>query len=244
MSKTFSRVVPARPSDQVARQLRAAVVSGEYPVGAALPTERELSEQFGVSRSAVRQALSSLQLQGLLEIRPGSGGGPFVVDRRMEPAVNAFENLFALADVTQEQFLAVKTVLEPAVAAWAAMNADETDLDRLRNNVDECDRELKAGRSVTQLVLDFHVMLAEATKNPILALMVSALERIVERLRASPEYQGGENWQLLVDEHRELLAAVTEAAPERAHRLAEQHSQTVWGDRAMQQPASGSSTEL
>src|SRR5947207_259362 len=74
----FSRVTVARASSSIADQIRAAIVGGQLKEGARLPPERELAEQFGVSRVTVRDALRALEAMGLIEVRVGARGGAFI----------------------------------------------------------------------------------------------------------------------------------------------------------------------
>ncbi|HZU16950.1 MAG TPA: GntR family transcriptional regulator, partial [Candidatus Dormibacteraeota bacterium] len=75
VSFEFTRVRPARVSNEVVAQIREAIFSGRYQPGDRLPTERELSRQFGVSRVTVRDALRALEAAGLIEVRVGGQGG-------------------------------------------------------------------------------------------------------------------------------------------------------------------------
>jgi hypothetical protein len=75
----FKRVASGRPSDEIVAQIRARLASQVVRVGDKLPSERELEQQFQVSRNSIRQALKSLAIMGLLEMRTGVSGGAFVI---------------------------------------------------------------------------------------------------------------------------------------------------------------------
>src|ERR687886_1846181 len=76
----FSRVVPTRASSDVVAQIREAILSGRVKPGDRLPTERELAAQFGVSRVTIRDALRALEAGGLIRVRVGGNGGPYVAE--------------------------------------------------------------------------------------------------------------------------------------------------------------------
>lgn len=231
MSSRFSPVSSDRLHEHVVRQLREAILDGSYQPGDKLPNERELTDLFQVSRSAVRQALLLLQQQGLLTVRQGNGGGAFVSGGKMDPLLRAFENLVALHGVTEDQFLAAKAVLEPAISVAAANNAGPDDLAALRQNLESCERALAEDRPVAQLMLDFHLILGAATHNPILELVLTALVRMANRLPTAAEDQT-EDWAGLLASHRSIYAALSRRSAKTVHRVTAEHLQRVWGDAA------------
>jgi GntR family transcriptional regulator, transcriptional repressor for pyruvate dehydrogenase complex len=227
----FSPVTSDRLHEHVARQLRDAILDGSYQPGDRLPSERELTDLFQVSRSAVRQALLLLQQQGLLTVRQGNGGGAFVSSRRMDPLLHAFENLVALQGVTVDQFLAAKAVLEPAISAAAANNAEPDDLTALRQNLESCERALAENRPIAQLMLDFHLILGAATHNPVLELVLTALVRMADRLPAAAEDQT-DDWEGLLASHRAIYTALTRHSVKAAQRATSEHLHRAAGNAA------------
>ncbi|MEO3826406.1 GntR family transcriptional regulator [Actinomadura sp. B10D3] len=228
----FAPIPSDRLHERVAQQLRNAILDGSYQPGDRLPSERELTDLFQVSRSAVRQALLLLQQQGLITVRQGNGGGAFVSGRRMDPLLHAFENLFALQGITVDQFLAAKAVLEPAISTAAATNADADDLAALKENLESCEQALAEGRPIAQHLLDFHLIFAAATHNPILELVLTALVRIADRLPTAPEEQT-EDWEGLLESHRAIYKAMTRRSVRTVHRMTSEHLQQVWGETAV-----------
>jgi DNA-binding FadR family transcriptional regulator len=231
----FSPVTSDRLHENVARQLRDAILDGSYQPGDRLPSERELTDLFQVSRSAVRQALLLLQQQGLLTVRQGNGGGAFVSSRRMDPLLQAFENLMALQGVTVDQFLAAKAVLEPAISAAAANNAEPDDLTALRQNLESCERALAEDRPVAQLMLDFHLILGAATHNSVLELVLTALVRMADRLPTAAEDQT-DDWEGLLASHRAIYTALTRHSVKAAQRATSEHLHWVAGNAATPNP--------
>lgn len=228
----FSPISSDRLHERVARQLRDAILDGSYQPGDRLPSERELTDLFQVSRSAVRQALLLLQQQGLLTVRQGNGGGAFVSGRRMDPLLHAFENLLAVQGVTIEQFLAAKAILEPTISAASASFADDDDLAALKQNLDACDQALADGKPIAQLVLDFHLLVAAATHNPILELVLVALVRIADRLPTAPQDQT-DDWEGVLDSHRAIYKAIARRSAKTVQRLTSEHLNQVWGDEVL-----------
>jgi DNA-binding FadR family transcriptional regulator len=231
VSSRFSPAASDRLHEHVARQLRDAILDGSYQTGDRLPSERELSDVFQVSRSAVRQALLLLQQQGLLTVRQGNGGGAFVSGRRMDPLLHAFENLLALEGVNVDDFLAAKAVLEPAISVAAAGSADADDLAALQQNLERCERALAEDRPIAPLMLNFHLIVAAATHNPILELVLTALVRMAERLPIPAEEQT-DDWAGLLASHQAIYAALTRRSARTVHQVTSEHLQRLWPDAA------------
>lgn len=227
MPAPFSQISTERLHERVARQLRDAILDGTYKPGDRLPVERDLVEAFGVSRSAVRQALLLLQQQGLLLIRQGAGGGVFVDTRQMTPVLQAFENLFALQEPSVGQFIQAKTLLEPVISAAAAEQATPEDLAALRENVERTERAVSEGQAVDDLVLEFHLLVGAAAHNEILTLILEALVRIADRL-PSADIGTSADWARLAADHRSIYRAIESGRGGEVEELTRTHLHAVW----------------
>lgn len=124
MSK-FISVKPHRISENVAGQLKKAILSGEYGPGDKLPSERELTEAFQVSRVVVREALRTLELSGFLNIRQGPYGGAYVQRLGYERLSEFYTDLFLTRQLSAQELVQARFLLEPEVARLAAENLTE-----------------------------------------------------------------------------------------------------------------------
>lgn len=197
----------ARLYQDVAGQLREAVLSGQYEPGDRLPLERELMASFGVSRAVVRQATMNLEHEGLVEVQVGAGGGTFVVHSGVDTVTRAFENLLRHRGVSIGQYLAAKRVLEPALAAAVMSGVGPADLDLLDSNLARSRQGIEdriPDLELLALSLEFHELLVSATSNPVLETLFIALVRMGQRVPAftTPVRT---NWNQIFDEHAELL---------------------------------------
>lgn len=226
MRTLFSPIKAERLHDRVARQLRDAILDGTYKPGDRLPAERELVELFGISRSAVRQALLLLQQQGLLLIRPGAGGGVFVNSHQMGPVVHAFENLFALREPSAAQFVEAKALLEPVISVAAVGRATSEDLAALRENLERSEQALTDGQPLNSLALEFHLLVGAATHNEILKLVLEAFVRIAARLFSGDE--GDRDWPRLLAEHREIYGALESGSARDMEKIISAHLRGIW----------------
>lgn len=184
---------------QVADELRRLIVGGAYEPGDRLPGEADLCEQFGVSRSTIREAIRTLEAQHLVVTTRGTTGGSFVVTPevdRIEADLGLALGLLSSADqVHVGQIVEVRELLEAPCAALAASRRTDEQLAELRELVDHDDHEL------------FHLALIEAAGNELVGSMTRPLLAVLrgrlDRARASHQF-----WDQIHVEHHRILAAV------------------------------------
>jgi DNA-binding FadR family transcriptional regulator len=221
---------PVRPAERrhevVARRLRDAILGGEYRSGERLPIERELSERFAVSRSVVRQALLILDQQGLVRVRSGVGGGPFVAHETLPAAIAAFENMLAVDPTSVTEFARAKLVLEPAVNAMAAESISEDQIAALDANIAATRASLERGGGATDLMIDFHSILVNSTGNRFLALIVDLMGRTLDRLPGVPD-RHVDPWQV-VAEHEHMVDALRRHDATEVRELTIAHLTGIW----------------
>lgn len=214
-----------RPRQQVERSLKKAVLSGQLGTGARLPSEAELARQFGVSRPTIREALSSLQSQGLIRRVPGAGGGSFVrpVDHKAmgEVVRESMHNLLKLGSVNFDEVSMVRQFLEIPSAILAAEHRQEADVDELRKIVHEQRTRSVDDPHIADLDAQFHTAIARMSGNRVLASLVYALHREsepVHYLDLSPEV-GRET----VVQHQRIVQAIADQDSTAAEEAVTQH---------------------
>ncbi|EWY39742.1 GntR family transcriptional regulator [Skermanella stibiiresistens SB22] len=187
---------------QVAGQLGELIRQGEFPPGHRLPPERDLARQLGVSRPTVREAMIALEIAGLVEVRTGSGA--YVRDAAPP---------FASSDIGPSPFdlIAARMLVEPEVAAMAAANASDADLAGIAEVAELMRRGVAAGRATRAEDRLFHVRIAAATGNSVVAAMVERLwDDSDEPIFAELSRRAGlpENQRVSVVEHDVILDAL------------------------------------
>lgn len=214
-------VVPRRLYRQIADQLRALIRAGEFAVGTRLPPERDLAVQLGVSRPSVREALIALEVEGLVEVRVGSG--IHVLAR--EPAANA-----ARVDAPFGPFEVIRArqVLEGELAALAAGQMTTEQLASLREALMLMAEDVAQGRSPSRGDRQFHLCIAEAADNGPLLRTVAELydERntpLFEQL--GHHYETGPTWRLALAEHQAVADAIAAADADGARQAMHRHLQ-------------------
>src|SRR5438034_11575745 len=108
----FAPVTVTRASSSIVDQIRAAIVGGQLKAGERLPPERELAEQFGVSRVTVRDALRALEAMGLIEVRVGARGGAFVTVPTGSIVGQTMSDMMAMSAITPEDIVEARLVVE------------------------------------------------------------------------------------------------------------------------------------
>jgi DNA-binding FadR family transcriptional regulator len=167
MTSTLS-VAPLRSFEVVARQI-ASMVQARYGIGQRLPPERELAKTFGVSRPTIREAILSLAMSGMLQVRSNSGA--YVVSRHELPDVHALEGAGPFENLEARQ------MIEPQIAALASQRASKTTIVQLADALAMMRWEHAQGREADGSDHRFHVILAEATGNSALVLICDSLWR-------------------------------------------------------------------
>lgn len=169
-------------SDAVTDRIISQIQEGRYRAGDRLPTERELAEQLGVGRTSVREGLRFLEKLGVLEIRQGMG----TVVRSLSLG-EVFEHLvpvqtiIELPDRDVRDIMHVRRVLEAESAQLAAQHATDRQLGRLEELLHGMAASLEKPRDYLEMDLEFHVVVAEAASNPVLAQLVNLIRDIYTR---------------------------------------------------------------
>src|SRR5260370_13035684 len=135
-----------RVSESVANQIRQAIFSGQLEPGHKLPPEREMAEQFETSRVALREALRSLEQEGMIAIKRGSGGGAFVADfdTALRALAESLNTVVKLGQAKSDHLTEDRSMLEPVMARVAAARASEEDLSALTAVVEAQEEELRS----------------------------------------------------------------------------------------------------
>lgn len=186
----------------IANMLMQDLASGKYPVGAKLPAERELSVLYNVSRPVVREAIIALEVQGLIEVKIGSGA--YVKALPGDKEVSGFA-------VSAIELTEARLLIEGEAAALAATQITDEELVELEQLVDAIAAENLAAEGTEEADCAFHLAIVEATRNNAL---IEAVERLWELRRVSLEAAllhakaRSANIKPVVDEHRAILDAL------------------------------------
>ena len=212
-------IMPKRNYEAVSEQIKQAIRNGQFQPGERIPAEADLIESFGVGRGSIREAIKSLQIQGILSSHPGKG--TFVTD----DALVRIHNSDLLATLHQEEsikhLLEVRLLLEPQIAYYAAVRGSDADTRALFSIV----REMKACESRAEIMISggkFHQKLADMCDNPILLNLYDIVSEPLVRLRRMEFVTMGIYLQG-TDEHLGIAQAVKSRNGELAKKLMYDH---------------------
>ena len=197
-------------------------MSGQYRPGDRLPTEREMAQQFGVSRVTVRDALRALEANGLVRVKVGGQGGPYVSAPDIELLSDSFSTHLHLRGTTFHDLAEARQALETTAAQLAAQRATAQDLSALEDAIQGPARPRKASDTGASS-LDFHTALVIAAHNQALLAMFGATRTLIQEAFDQLHAQQPDMADAARNTHTELYAAISEHDSERAGALMRQH---------------------
>jgi GntR family transcriptional repressor for pyruvate dehydrogenase complex len=209
-----------RIAEEVADRIRTLILDGTFLPGRRLPSERVLSERFGVSRGSIRDALRMLEMIGLLETRHGQGTFPheLTVERLVAPLASVMTYRHDL----QDELLDVRRMFEPAVARVAATRVTDKDLADLQRILDAQRWKLQTGQSAIVEDTAFHATLARSTGNRVVVSIMATLNDLLVESRRLTLMQKGRP-QKSIEGHEAVVAALHRRDAEGAARAMYNH---------------------
>ncbi|CAN7507739.1 FCD domain-containing protein [Pseudorhodoferax sp. LjRoot39] len=212
-----------RLSDRLAHRLAQQIASGALQPGARLPTEQQLAQTHGISRTVVREAVHQLKSLSLVVSRQGSGvyvaqapaHQPLAFDPRVLGSVDAVVHV-----------VEVRRVLEGEIAALAAERATRSQIAGMRRQLKAIDVAVDEGRDGVAEDLGFHRLIGEATGNPQFRLLLGFLEQYLRegmRITRGNEARRTDFMQAVQQEHRAMVDAIAARDPAAARRCAVDH---------------------
>ena len=202
----YKQVRTSRLYEQIVHQIEESIVEGSLKAGDQLPAERDLARRFGVSRTAVREAVKALREKGLVEAY--SGRGTFITDGTTQAVRQSLDLMAKIGQPEGSTHLAeVRAILEPEIAALAAERIQEPELAMMREAVAAMDRAGQDAEAYIEADLDFHLALAEGAANPLILSLLDSIVALLreQRLRIFKVPGGPERGQI---HHKRILQAV------------------------------------
>lgn len=195
-----------RVFEEVCGQIRSRIYSESLRPGDKLPAERELAQQLGVGRAAVREALRSLENSGVIELRKGARGGAFIQQLSSDVVSTSMRDMVYLGNVSLDNLIEMRVLMNEQVIPLVCARATEEDLAALEANV-------AAAEAVTRLAdrLDytrqFYFLLGHASHNQLVMTLLGALTEVVlDFVEKSAPDPNAESLQRLAEERRAFVA--------------------------------------
>jgi GntR family transcriptional regulator, transcriptional repressor for pyruvate dehydrogenase complex len=228
MTFQLKPVEPRRLYQQIADQIRDLIDRGGFESGMRLPAERDLALQLGVSRPSLREALIALDVEGRVEVR--SGSGVYISAARADPAPGRTASM----GESPSQLMEARSVIEGELLTLACARMTPAQLARLREILKDMEAAIERPRARVDLDRQFHITLADASGNTVLARLVGEL--FDERhspisAKISSRFESTHTWQAALNEHQAVLKAVEARDPIAAQAAMRAHleaSATRW----------------
>jgi len=224
----YKVVQTSRLYEQIVQQIEQSVLKGALKEGDQLPAERELAQQFGVSRTAVREAIKALHEKGLVVAFPGRG--TFVTNGDSNSMRQSLDRILKSGQPDGAAHLVeFREILEPEIAALAAARADDQDLATMREAVSVMDNARRDADAFIEADLDFHLALAEAAANPFILSLIDSIVGLLreQRLRIFYVDGGPERGQI---HHKRILDAMERCDSRAAREAMQAHLRQVRED--------------
>ena len=212
-------VSAANRTGDVVDQLTELILEGVLPSGEPLPSERELSQQMGVSRNALREATKILQSRGLVTIKHGAR--TMINENTSEPVQQAVKGVLFGRDDALLQLTEVRLTLEVGIAALAAEQATKEDIAILQNILREMSESVEDSKQYIKWDAAFHRALAEATHNPIFVLMLDSIANLL--LQSRKLALAFETPQKSLPEHQRIYQAIAKRDKTKAAKAMRRH---------------------
>lgn len=220
----FKTARPSTITQKIIDQIRTAILAGKLRPGDVLPPEKELMEQFGVSKQTLRESLRALEHMGLIDVRKGIGGGAHIVEVDIEVTKQSLANFLYFKDLTIENLSELRKLIEPHAAGKAAEHISKDDLEEL-GKLNETARGNLNNNLLEEMSHDeinFHRVIAQNTGNPILILILDFVENLLEDFKKvlKPDLAFSKS---VLDAHDKIYQAICDKDPKKASTEMYQH---------------------
>lgn len=213
-------------SEKIIFQITDAVVRGDLKPGDKLATERDLAEQFGVSRTVVRDAIKTLAGRGLLQVRHGSGIFVATAEESVAGSLDVLSNTLVLQDTGLRDLFDVRKTLEARSAELAAELRTTEHVERLRGLVKDATQHLDDPKVLSERDAQFHVAIAEASQNLVLVRVMLTMLDLLTKSRMESLGIPGQAKRALAD-HDRIIQAIESGKPSEARQAMLDHLNQV-----------------
>jgi GntR family transcriptional repressor for pyruvate dehydrogenase complex len=232
MKPAIKRVSAPKPQVLLAEQLREAILTGDIAEGATLPTERELVEQSGLTRGAVREALRTLASEGLVETRPGRFGGNVVTLPGRDKVAISLLQFVRGQQLPLRVLHETRDVLEPSLARLAATHRTEPDLRDLTRLHEELVNAAGSFQAFSRANIRWHNAVAQASHNDLLTAALEAISHGVAVSTTVEVYDTPETRNEVIRVHADIMAAIRDQDGASAERRMRRHISATHGRAA------------
>jgi GntR family transcriptional repressor for pyruvate dehydrogenase complex len=221
----FEAVKIETPVDKIIKQIRDSIIAGQVKPGERLPSERQLSEKFGVGRTYVRDAIKKLEFFGILKTNPQSGTVVAGID--ISAMEGLFTNVIKMGNYDFASLVETRVLLEVFATRQAALKRSKDDLKQLEIALDNYRIKVEAGNPGVQEDFNFHLKVAEASHNQVIkSLMLIIIPDIIQTYRRLNICGDGRFYKSL-DEHNAIFECIASKNADRAEKSMRHHLKDI-----------------
>lgn len=218
----FKPIKTKRTFEEISTKIKELIFKGVLEPGDRLPSEIELARQFNVGRQSIREALRVLELSGFITIQKGGNGGPIISDTISDAISKSFLDAIQMKSITLGELTVARLEIEKVVLSHAINNADDSDIKRLQENVLKAKRKIESKTQAFSENVEFHRLLAKASKNHLFVIVVQSIMTIVADFlsRLEPDLEKSKQ---VVEDHENILNEIIRGKSDGAIRSLEKH---------------------
>ena len=220
--------------EEIVLQVNGLIAEGKLKPGDRLMAERELADRFQVSRASVREAIRTLEMLGIIDIRPGEG--TFIREAETDEIIRPLAMFLAVERCSALDMFEVRRVFETATAGLAAERATQEELDQIESTLENMKERLNLQDPEKGEEFDaaFHYAVAEAAHNTLLTRLFKTISGDFAKANSAARRQlyldNSKNPQRIIDQHSEILAAIRARSPEAASKAMLAHLSFAEGE--------------
>ncbi|MBU2497327.1 MAG: FCD domain-containing protein [Proteobacteria bacterium] len=211
-----------RSFEEISARIKNSVFKGELKPGDRLPSEAELGRHFNVGRQTIREALRFLELSGFISIQRGRKGGPIIRDTVLDAVNRSLLDAFQLQNITIDEITVARLAIEKSVLPYGVVNMTASDIRGLEKNILEARKKLERGVRASSHNIEFHRLLARASRNTVFIVVVESIMAIAADYlsRANPHLERSKR---ALDYHEALLEAIKGRDTDKALEILDDH---------------------
>ncbi|MHB8769443.1 MAG: FadR/GntR family transcriptional regulator [Syntrophales bacterium] len=228
MREELKAVEKKRAYENIVQQVLELIEAGKLKQGDQLPSERELTEIFKVSRTTVREAIRTLESMKLLQSRQGNG--TYVLASSEEELIQPLAAALFNAEDDIRDIFYVRKIIEPHVARLAAENATTREIDEMAEILRKQAASIEQGESIIESDSAFHNLMAGSARNRVMERLTAALVDFLKQSRElylMDDERGTRRQERSLEGHKQVLAAIKNGNPEDAQRLMLEHLEEI-----------------
>ncbi|MCX8123868.1 MAG: FadR family transcriptional regulator [Spirochaetes bacterium] len=221
---TIQPVKRSKLTESIVNVLLTNIKNGTLAPGSKLPPERELMKKLQVGRSTLREAVQSLALMGILDVKPGEG--TFVRAISKEEIIGPHIFVPIIDNESMADFFEARLLIEPRIAALAALRRNEQDIVAIEQTLSKTKQSINSGGDVDRWAGQFHLQIARASKNIVCVRFLEAILSFLVGKRENAEHSK-DFLQWEYESHERIFKAITKGDDTKAYKAMEEHIQAV-----------------